>query len=57
LSGPSSPMHIVQQHPLAAVSSTTVNPLPVRTTNVDKRYVQSVAACHSVCIVKKNFVA
>lgn len=46
LSGPSSPMHIVQQHPLAAVSSTTVNPLPVRTTNVDKCYVQSVGACH-----------
>lgn len=45
-SGPSSPMHIVQQHPLSAVSSTTVNPLPVRTTNVDKCYVQSVAASH-----------
>lgn len=36
LSGPSSPMHIVQQHPLAAISSTTINPLPVRTTKLDK---------------------
>jgi hypothetical protein len=46
LSGPSSPMHIVQQHPLTAVPSTTVNALPVRSTNIDKCCVQSVTACY-----------
>lgn len=36
LSGPSSPMHVVQQHPLEAISCSTIGPLPVGTTNAEK---------------------
>jgi len=57
LSGPSSPMHVIQQHPLAAISSTTVSPLPVWTADVDKLHVYVDTSYLSVTVHswKENF--